>query len=89
LDSVLRDVVEALSLPEEEVLGEIERAGSRLRDRRDRRELLELENLLRDAQESGADESALLARVESLRMSILERQRQWQERSEWAHRGAT
>ena len=89
LDSVLRDVVEAPSLPEEEVLGEIERAVPRLRDRRDRRELLELENLLRDAEESGADESALLERVESLRMSILERQRQGQERSEWAHRGAT
>ena len=71
------------------MLGEIERAVPRLRDRRDRRELLELENLLRDAEESGADESALLERVESLRMSILERQRQGQERSEWAHRGAT
>ncbi len=89
LDSLLAGRARGPSLPEEELAGEIDRAVSRLRDRRDRRELLELESLLREAGETGADELGLRARVEDLRQRISERQRQRQGRSEWARGGVT
>jgi DNA primase len=83
LDPVLRDHLDSVldaegkgpSLPQEELLGEIERSASRLRDRKDRSELLELQSLLGEAEESGVDESSLLGRVDRLRERILERQR--------------
>jgi len=83
LDPVLREHLDAVldaeekgpSLPQEELLEEIERSASRLRDRKDRSELLELQSLLREADESGVDESSLLGRVDRLRERILERQR--------------
>jgi DNA primase len=75
LDSLLADVTQGPSLPEDELGGEIDRAVSRLRDRRDRRELSELEVLLRDADEAGTDQLSLISRVEKLRRNISERQR--------------
>lgn len=97
LDPVLEEHLAALldgveagpSLPDEGLALEIERVLSRLRDRRDRRELVELGSLLRDAEESGADELALRERVDSLRQRIGERQKRWQGKGEWAHGGVT
>ncbi|HUV74694.1 MAG TPA: DNA primase [Anaerolineae bacterium] len=88
LDSMLEGAGKGPVVPEEEVIGEIERSLSRLRDRKDRRELLELESLLRDGQESGTDGSALLDRVEGLRQRIRERQRHWQGKHDSVHGGA-
>jgi len=83
LDAVLAGAAAGPPLPEDELTREIDRAVSRLRDRRDRRELSELEALLRDAEEGGADQLALRDRVEKLRQGIWERQR----RDGWAQRG--
>ena len=87
LDTLLAGMAKGPSLPEEELAGEVECALSRLRDRKDRRELLELESLLRDAGDSGADELALRVRVDDLRQRIGERQRPRQGRNEWAQGG--
>jgi DNA primase len=76
LDVVLQRGMEGPALPQEELWGEVRRSVSRLRDRRDRRELLELESLLRDAQETGGDELELRGQVDGLRRRIRERQRQ-------------
>jgi DNA primase len=89
LDSILEDAEKGPALPEEQVLGELERSLSRLRESKDHSELLELESLLRDAQESGSDGSALLERVDELRQRIWERQRYWQARAEALHGDAT
>jgi DNA primase len=89
LDSMLEGAEEGPVLPEEEVIGELERSLSRLRDRKDRSELLELESLLRDAQESGTDGSALRERVDQLTQRIWERQRHWQAKTEALHGDAT
>ncbi len=89
LDSMLEDAEEGPVVPEEELFGELERSVSRLWDRKDRSELLELESLLRDAPASGTDGSALLERVDQLRQRIWERQRRWQARNETTHGGAT
>jgi DNA primase len=85
LDSLLADVSHAPSVPEDELVAEMDRAVSRLRDRRDRRELSELEALLRDADEVGADQLSLITRVEKLRRSMWERQRRQGDRA--AQRG--
>ncbi|HEM61697.1 MAG TPA: DNA primase [Chloroflexi bacterium] len=85
LDAVLTGAAAGPPLPEDELAGEIDRAVSRLRDRRDRRELSELEALLRDSEEGGADQLALRDRVEKLRQGIWERQRQ--RRDGWAQGG--
>jgi hypothetical protein len=77
LDLVVQRVMQGPALPQEQLVGEVRRSVSRLRDRRDRRELLELESLLRDAQETGSDELELRGQVEGLRRRIRERQRQW------------
>jgi DNA primase len=89
LDSILEDAEKGPALPEEQVLGELERSLSRLRESKDHSELLELESLLRDAQESGSDGSALLERVDELSQRIWERQRYWQARAEALHGDAT
>jgi DNA primase len=89
LDSMLEGAGKGPVVPEEELIGEIERSLSRLRDRKDRRELLELESLLRDAQESDTDGSVLLERVDGLRQRIRERQRHWQSKNETVHGGAS
>jgi len=78
LDSMLEGVGREPTLPEQEMLGEIRRSVSRMWERNDHRELLELESLLHDSQESGPEESALIERVDSLRRRIRERQRAWQ-----------
>jgi DNA primase len=85
LDSLLAAVAKVPCLPDEELAAEIARSVSRLKDRKDRRELLELESLLRDAEQAGADELALRVRVEDLRQRIMERQRQG--RNEWVPGG--
>jgi DNA primase len=75
LDAMLKSVGREPTLPEQELLGEIQRSVSRMWARNDHRELLELESLLRDSQESGPGEAALMERVDSLRRRIRERQR--------------
>jgi hypothetical protein len=82
LDSMLEGVGREPTLPEQELLGEIQRSVSRMWERNDHRELLELESLLRDSQESGPGEAALMERVDSLRRRILERQRVGQGKGE-------
>jgi len=90
LDPVLGDHLDAMlegagrepTLPEQEVLGEIRRSVSRLWEHNDRRALLELEGLLRDSQQGGPEEAALMERVDSLRRRILERQRDGQGKGE-------
>jgi DNA primase len=82
LDAMLEGADREPTLPEQEVLGEIQRSVSRLWERNDHTELLELESLLRDSQQSGPEEAALMERVDSLRRRILERQRDWQGKGE-------
>jgi DNA primase len=88
LDSMLEGAEEGPVLPAEEMIGELERSLSRLRDRKDRSELLELESLLRDAPATGTDGSALRQRVDQLTQRIWERQRHGQARNEALHGGA-
>jgi len=82
LDAMLEGAGREPTLPEQEMLGEIQRSVSRMYGRNDRRELLELESLLRDPQESGPEEAALMERVDSLRRRIGERQRVWRGKGE-------
>ncbi len=89
LDVMLEDVEEGPVLPEREVIGELERSLSRLRDRKDRSELVELESLLREAPATGTDGSALLQRVDQLRQRIRERQRHSRAANEAVRGGAT
>jgi DNA primase len=77
LDLALERGMEGPALPRDKLLGEVRRTVSRLRAQRDRRELLELESLLRDAQEIGGDELELRGQVDGLRRRIRERQREW------------
>jgi DNA primase len=76
LDAMLEHAGREPTLPEQEVLGEIRRSVSRLWERNDHRELLELEGLLRDSQQNGPEAAALMERVDNLRCRIRERQRQ-------------
>jgi DNA primase len=80
LDRMLEHVGREPALSEQELLGEVRRSVSRLSEHNDRRELQELESLLRDSQRSGPDEAALIERVESLRRRMEKRQREWQGR---------
>jgi replicative DNA helicase len=82
LDAMLEGAGRVPTLPEQEVLGEIRRSVSRLWERNDRREMVELEGLLRDSQQSGPEEAALMERVDSLRRRIGERQREWHGKGE-------
>jgi DNA primase len=65
LDSLLEEEAKRPSLRHEELRGEIEHAVARIKDRNDRRELEELESLLRDAREQGdtEEEFALKERI--------------------------
>jgi DNA primase len=76
LDAMLERVGRGPTIPEQEVPGEIRRSVSRLWERNDRQELLELESLLRDSQQGGPEAVALMERVDDLRRRIRERQRQ-------------
>jgi len=87
LDALLRSGVEAPALPQEQLAGELRRSVSRLRERRDRMELLELESLLRDARETGDEGLGLWEQVDDLTRRIGERQRRWHEGSERAPEG--
>jgi DNA primase len=87
LDTLLASLAKGPSLPEEELAEEMDRVLARLRERKDRQELMELESLLSDARAEEADELALRARVDHLRQRIRERQRQRQGRNEWAQGG--
>jgi len=82
LDAMLEGAGREPALPEQEVLGEIRRSVSRLWEHNDHRALLELEGLLRDSQQGGPEEAALMERVDSLRRRILERQRDGQGKGE-------
>jgi hypothetical protein len=92
LDPVLSEFVDGLLsngaqgpvLPREQLAGELRRSVSRLRERRDRMELLELESLLRDARETGEEGAGWREQVDDLRRRIGERQRRLYEGSERA-----
>ena len=87
LDAVLEGEAKGPALPDEELPEEMRRTVSRMMDRNDRRELEELESLLRDAVERGDDESALRGRVDSLRQRIQGRQKESGDKSAWLKDG--
>jgi DNA primase len=77
LGALLEEEARGPALPDEELRGEIERSVARIKDRNDRRELEELESLLRDAQAGGdADEEfALKERIRLVTERRLEREK--------------
>jgi DNA primase len=86
LDTLLEEEGERPFLPDEELPGEIGRSVSRIKDRNDRRELQQLQSLLRDARERGdvEEEFALRERVDLLMRRIRDRQNMGGRRSAWA-----
>ena len=85
--SVVGEIGIPTPIPDEELPEEMRRTVSRMMDRNDRRELEELESLLRDAVERGDDESALRGRVDSLRQRIQGRQKESGDKSAWLKDG--
>jgi DNA primase len=87
VDGLLSSDAQAPVLPREQLSGELRRSVARLRERRDRMQLLELESLLRDAPEAGEEGVGWREQVDDLRRRIGERQRRWQEGAERAPEG--
>jgi DNA primase len=87
LDGLLSSDAQTPLLPREQLAGELRRSVSRLRERRDRMELLELESLLRDAPETGEEGVGWREQVDDLRRRIGERQRRLYEGSGRAPQG--
>jgi DNA primase len=87
VDVVLQSHVGAPVLPQDQLAGEVRQSVSRLRERRDRMELLELESLLSDDQETGDEGLGLWQQVDELRRRIGERQQRSQEGGERAPGG--
>jgi DNA primase len=77
LDCLLDSEAKAPPLRDDELMDEIGRSVGRLKERNDRRELEELESLLRDARErgDGEEELALRGRVDGLMRRVQARQR--------------
>jgi len=86
LDTLLEEEAKGPSLPDEELLGEIQRSVWRIKDRNDRRELEELESLRQDAQERGEaeEEFALRERIRLVTERRLRREKVRGGRSTWA-----
>jgi DNA primase len=89
LDTLLEVEAKRPLLPDEELPGEIERSVSRIKDRNDRRELEQLQSLLRDARERGNvdEEFALREKVDLLMGRIRDRQHMKDRRNAWARTG--
>jgi DNA primase len=89
LDTLLEVEAKRPLLPDEELPGEIERSVSRIKDRNDRRELDQLQSLLRDARERGNvdEEFALREKVDLLMGRIRDRQHMKDRRNAWARTG--
>ncbi len=90
LGALLEEEAKAPSLSDEELPGEIERSVSRIKDRNDRRELEQLESLLRDAREQcdAEEEFSLKERIRLVTERRLRREKVRGTKSAWPPSGA-
>jgi len=90
LGTLLEEEAKGPSLSDEGLPGEIERSVSRIKDRNDRRELEQLESLLRDARERGdaEEEFSLKERTRLVTERRLRREKVRGRKSAWTPTGA-